>query len=128
MVTTGNHSKPMQTEEEAEAEAEAEANAEDRCRGKFQSFINLFYSILRKEKIFEDFGGVKMAEVLTDAQVEMEIERLSTSKYVRLARAEVREKYRRRQYLYQLRQLEKRGRELDAAGYVSFGTEEGEEG
>lgn len=59
MVTTGNHSKPMQTEEEAEAEADAEANAEDRCRGKFQSFINLFYSILRKEKIFEDFGGVK---------------------------------------------------------------------
>ena len=49
----------MQTEEEAEADADAEANAEDRCRGKFQSFINLFYSILRKEKIFEDFGGVK---------------------------------------------------------------------
>lgn len=53
---------------------------------------------------------------LTDEQVEQEIERLSSSPYVKLARAEHRAKYRRRQYLYGLRQLDAHGRELAKAG------------
>ena len=54
---------------------------------------------------------------LTDEAVEEEIARLSESTYVRIARAEQRQKYRRRQYLYQLRTLEKRGRELADEGW-----------
>ena len=53
---------------------------------------------------------------LTDEQVEREIERLTASPYVKLARAEKRAQYRRRQYLYGLRNLEKHGKELAAAG------------
>lgn len=55
-------------------------------------------------------------KILTDAEVELEIARLSASEAVRLARAEMREKYRRRQYLYQLRTMEKRGKELQELG------------
>ena len=55
-------------------------------------------------------------EILTDAQVEHEIERLTNSEAVRLARREMRIKYRRRQYLYQLRDLEKKGKALMEAG------------
>ncbi len=53
---------------------------------------------------------------LTDAQVEVEIARLNESEYVALARREARLKYKRRQYLYQLRDLEKKGKALVAAG------------
>ena len=55
-------------------------------------------------------------EFLTDEQVEQEIERLSASPLVALARREQRIKYRRRQYLYQLRDLEKKGKALQEAG------------
>ena len=55
-------------------------------------------------------------EFLTDAQVEREIERLTNSEAVKLARREQRIKYRRRQYLYQLRDLEKKGKALMDAG------------
>lgn len=53
---------------------------------------------------------------LTDEQVEKEIENLKQSPYVKLARAEQRAKYRKRQALYNLRQLEKHGRELANSG------------
>lgn len=53
---------------------------------------------------------------LTDEQVEQEIERLTQSPLVALARREQRIRYRRRQYLYQLRDLEKKGRALERAG------------
>ena len=53
---------------------------------------------------------------LTDDQVEHEIERLNQSEYVALARREQRIRYKRRQYLYQLRDLEKKGRALAKAG------------
>ena len=53
---------------------------------------------------------------LTDEQVEQEIERLTKSPLVALARYEQRVRYRRRQYLYQLRDLEKKGRALEKAG------------
>lgn len=61
-----------------------------------------------------------MAKVtLTDEQVEAEIERLRKSPFVALARKEERMKYRQRQALYTLRNLEKKGRALDAAGITS---------
>lgn len=53
---------------------------------------------------------------LTDEQVEQEIERLRNSPLVALARREQRIRYRRRQFLYQLRDLEKKGRALEKAG------------
>jgi hypothetical protein len=60
------------------------------------------------EKRYEGF--------LTDEQVEAEIERLNKSEAVALARRETRLKYRRRQRLYQLRDLEKKGKALMEAG------------
>lgn len=53
---------------------------------------------------------------LTDEQVEQEIERLRQSPLVALARREQRIRYRRRQFLYQLRDLEKKGKALEKAG------------
>lgn len=57
-----------------------------------------------------------MKDFLTDEAVEREIDRLTCTEAVRLARKELRLKYKRRQALYQLRALEKRGKELMAAG------------
>lgn len=53
---------------------------------------------------------------LTDEQVEMEIERLLASEDVQLAKKEIRIKYKRRQYMYQLRNMEKRGKQLAEEG------------
>ena len=53
---------------------------------------------------------------LTDEAVELEIAQLQQSDFVKLARKEMRLKYKRRQALYQLRNLEKRGKELARAG------------
>ena len=62
-------------------------------------------------------GVHKMAKTtLTDEQVEKEIARLTDSPLVKLARKEMRIKYKRRQHLYSLRNLEKRGRELQKSG------------
>lgn len=55
-------------------------------------------------------------EFLTDEQVEKEIEKLQKSQHVKLARKEERIRYKRRQYLYCLRQYEKKGKELAKAG------------
>lgn len=57
-----------------------------------------------------------MAKGLTDAQVEQEIARLQQSPHVKLANQERRLRERRRMYLYSLRQLEKKGKELERAG------------
>lgn len=54
--------------------------------------------------------------LITDEEVEREIERLNESPAVLLARQELRVKYRRRRYLYQLRSYEKRGKQLMEAG------------
>ena len=51
-------------------------------------------------------------EFLTDEEVESEITRLTVTPEVKLARREQRLKYKRRQQLYLLRALEKRGKEL----------------
>lgn len=53
---------------------------------------------------------------MTDEQVEMEIDRLLHSDDVQLAKKEIRIKYKRRQYMYQLRNMEKRGKQLKADG------------
>ena len=66
--------------------------------------------ILRKED--------EMRETFTDTQVEAEISRLLASDDVKLAKAEQRIKNRRRQYMYQLRTLERRGKELSEQGYT----------
>ena len=55
-------------------------------------------------------------DFLTDEQVEMEISRLLNSDAVQLAKREIRIKYKRRQYMYQLRNMEKRGKQLKAEG------------
>lgn len=74
-------------------------------------------------------------EILTDEQVELEIERLLHSDAVKLAKKETRIKLRRRQYMYGLRTMEKRGKQLAKEGYTleniekrMFGdTDDGEE-
>ena len=53
---------------------------------------------------------------LNDEQVEAEIEKLKKSDFVKLAKKEEQIRYRRRQYLYGLRQYEKKGKELAEAG------------
>ena len=60
--------------------------------------------------------ATKYEGFLTDEEVEQEIERLNSSEMVALARREARLKYKRRQYLYQLRDLEKKGKALLEAG------------
>ncbi len=57
-----------------------------------------------------------MKELLTDEQVEIEIERLKNSPLVQLAKKDEMIRYRRRQYLYKLRGYEKKGKELKKAG------------
>lgn len=55
-------------------------------------------------------------DFLSDEAVEAEIERLRSSPLVALARKEERIRNRRRQYMYQLRAYEKKGRQLEADG------------
>ena len=55
-------------------------------------------------------------KILTDEQVEKEIERLLESPLVKLAKKEEAIRYRRRQYLYNLKSYERKGRELAEAG------------
>ena len=57
-------------------------------------------------------------EWLTDEQVEQEITRLLNSEEVQLAKKEIRIKYKRRQYMYGLRTMAKRGKELAQLGYT----------
>ena len=63
-------------------------------------------------------------EILTDEQVELEIERLLNSDDVKLAKKETRIKLRRRQYMYSLRTMEKRGKELTKQGITLDNIEE----
>ena len=63
-------------------------------------------------------------DFLTDEQVELEIDRLLNSDAVKLAKKETRIKLRRRQYMYGLRTMEKRGKELAKQGYTLGNIEE----
>ena len=56
---------------------------------------------------------------LSDAEVEKEIEKLSASDEVKLARKELRLKYKKRQKLYSLIALYKQGKALLEAGITS---------
>ena len=60
--------------------------------------------------------GIEKSVYLTDEQVDREIERLRESPLVALARKEERIRYKRRQVLYNLRALEKKGKQLQASG------------
>ena len=55
-------------------------------------------------------------DFLTDEAVEREIAKLTATEEVKLARREQRLKYKRRQTLYTLRALAKRGKELMESG------------
>lgn len=55
-------------------------------------------------------------ELMTDEQVEIEIERLLQSEDVKLAKKETRIRLKRRQYMYSLRCMEKRGKQLAKQG------------
>lgn len=55
-------------------------------------------------------------DLMTDDQVLQEIERLKNSNHVKLAQKEIRLKYKQRKWMYQLRYLEKRGKQLEANG------------
>ena len=55
-------------------------------------------------------------EFMSDEMVEDEILRLQGSHHVRLARREEAIRNRRRQYMYQLRMYEKKGKQLEAQG------------
>jgi hypothetical protein len=57
-----------------------------------------------------------MGSTLSDVDVLKEIEKLSGSEFVKLARKYNRIQYRARQKLYSLRNLDKKGRELASAG------------
>lgn len=59
-----------------------------------------------------------MRHFLTNEEVECEISQLTSNPDVRLARAEARLKYKRRQHLYALRNLAKRGAQLREKGYT----------
>jgi hypothetical protein len=61
----------------------------------------------------------KCEKWLTDEEVEAEIEKLKKSEAVKLARKQQRLIYRRRQILYGLRDLEKKGKALMEAGITS---------
>ena len=68
---------------------------------------------IQKEKIIM---AKSHKDWLTDEQVEKEIERLKQTPEVKLAKKEEQIRYRRRQYLYCLRQYEKKGKALMEAG------------
>ncbi len=57
-------------------------------------------------------------DIMTDESFKAEVERLKASEHVKLAQKEIRLKNKRRKYLYQLRWLEKHGKELEAKGYT----------
>lgn len=61
----------------------------------------------------------KCEKWLTDEEVEAEIEKLKKSEAVKLARKQQRLIYKRRQALYSLRDLEKKGKALMEAGITS---------
>ena len=58
-------------------------------------------------------------EFLSDEEVELEIARLMHSEDVILAKMEMRIKNKRRQYMYSLRTMERRGKQLAAEGVTT---------
>jgi len=65
-----------------------------------------------------------MANIMTSDAYAEEIERLKASENVKLAQKEIRIKNKRRAYLYQLRWMEKRGKQLAAQGFTQENMED----
>ena len=63
-------------------------------------------------------------EFISDEMVDGEILRLQTSPHVKLARREEAIRNRKRQYMYQLRCYEKKGKQLEAEGITPEDLEE----
>ena len=63
-------------------------------------------------------------EFMSDEMVEEEILRLQNSPLVKLARREEAIRNRRRQYMYQLRMYEKKGKQLESEGITLADLEE----
>ena len=63
-------------------------------------------------------------DYMTDEQVAREVERLKQSEYVKLAQKEIRLKNKQRKWLYQLRWLEKHGKQLAKDGITLENIEE----
>lgn len=57
-------------------------------------------------------------DIMTDESFKAEVERLKASPHVKLAQREINLRNKRKKYLYQLRWLEKRGKQLAAQGYT----------
>jgi hypothetical protein len=60
----------------------------------------------------------------TDEEVEIEIHRLQQSEFVKLAKKEQQIKYRRRQQMWNLQFMEKRGKQLVSMGITADNMEE----
>lgn len=86
--------------------------------GDFDSIIDKFYSSLYKSPNIKKENEKMAKSVLTDEEVEVEIERLKQSEFVKLARKAERIKYKRKQRLYQYQWFENRGKELAKQGYT----------
>lgn len=63
-------------------------------------------------------------EIMTDEMVEEELLRLQKSPHVKLARREEAIRNRKRQYMYQLRMYERKGKALEAQGITMEELEE----
>lgn len=55
---------------------------------------------------------------MTEEAYKAEVARLKANEHVKLAQREINLRYKRKKYLYQLRWLEKHGKELAAQGYT----------
>ena len=69
-------------------------------------------------------GDMAMRKNWTDEQVEIEIHRLQQSEDVKLAKREQNIKYRRRQQMWSLQYMEKRGKQLREMGVTMENMEE----
>lgn len=107
-------------------------NISNYCSGRYEPKVEIIQKFAKalgcsemwlwgydEEKTTAKEGNTMAREALTDEQVELEIERLQESPYVKLANKERRLRNRRRMYLYGLRQLEKKGKALESAGITS---------
>lgn len=63
---------------------------------------------------------------MTDEEVEQEIERLRKSEFVKIAKKEEQIRYARRNLLYNLRSLERKGRQLYEMGWRAEDADEAE--
>lgn len=90
-----------------------ESNGNDIVFNQTQD-ANIEIPFLTSEK--SAFNASKPKNLITDEEVELEIERLKNSPQVKLAKKEEAIRNRRRQYMYSLRAYEKKGKQLESEG------------